>query len=564
MTYARRRPSSPLLALILSLGTASCGDDAVVDPSVGSSSGDASSTGPGSTSTDPTTGPAPTTTSATDGSGELTSSTGPDPTTGEPVTSTTTDDTTTGDTTTTTGDTTTTTDDTTTTGDTADASSSTGEPPCGPGAPGPDVDGDTVPDECDACPAGDDLQDGDGDGAADACDPCPLDDPDDSDMDGVCEGVDECPEGDDALDGDNDGIPDACDDEVLIVPPKPIDDYDVAGDGALVLVRAEAGSVFVTCYNGDRTVRRAEFVAGKHDIGNQIPPHPVINIARQSQKVLVTWFDRGGGEPNHRLAYTLLDDKCQPIVENKTAIAVPSAYMEFHDAAIDAVGNAVVAVSPDATFVNWIDPAGAAKGQQQAFDIDAVYGTHVAVNQSTGEGIVAAQVHSGNGIHYRRFKADTGWKDAGAVQMPVNYHYWYDGFTLGMNDKSEVALLWRSGGTALDMRFFDANGGVKANVQRATIDFEGWNGGHCYDSFRRRHQEIPLRGDNFVLGEVYNWITPQQNRITHHFEYTPAGQLVAEDSTTHNLDEGLTIRVDQLGFTYLRDSMGIHILKDYP
>ena len=114
------------------------------------------------------------------------------------------------------------------------------------------------------------------------------------------------------------------------------------------------------------------------------------------------------------------------------------------------------------------------------------------------------------------------------------------------------------------MRIFNADASVKADVKRMTIDFEGWNGGHCYDSFRRRHQELPLRGDNFVLGEVYNWITPQQNRITHHFEYTPAGELVAEDSTTFNLDEGLTIRVDQNGFSYLRDNQGIHILAAYP
>jgi len=541
------------LTLLLALGTGACSFDSVADPSVGgsSSSGETSASSGGASTTEPTTADPPTT---SEGSGSGTDA-----------------GTTTSGTTTTTGDDTTTTGDTTTSssssGDTSTGdpgSSSTGDPPCGPGQPGPDADGDTVPDECDLCPAGDDLQDGDGDGVADACDLCPADNPDDSDGDGVCESVDKCLEGDDALDSDNDGIPDACDDEVAIIPPEPIEDYDVAGDGALVLVRSEGGSVHVTCYNGDRTIRRAEFPAGAYDPQNQIPAHPVINIARDTQKVLVTWFDRNGGEANHRLAYSLLDAECQPIVENKTAIAVASAYMEFHDAAIDAQGNAAVSVSPDATYINWIDAAGVAKVQQQAFDINAVYGTHVALNQATGEGIVAAQVHSGNGIHYRRFNADNSWKDNGAIQVPVNYHYWYDGFTLGMNDKSEFVVLWRAGGTTLDMRFFAANGTVNANVQRNTIDFEGWNGGHCYDSFRRRHQEIPLRGDNFVLGEVYNWITPQENRITHHFEYSPAGNFITEDSTTHNLDEGLTIRVDQKGFSYLRDNQGIHILKNYP
>lgn len=456
---------------------------------------------------------------------------------------------------------------------------------CGPGQPGPDADGDTVPDECDVCDKGDDLVDGDGDGVADACDlclagddaldadmdgtadacdECPQDPLDDADNDGVCDSMDICTKGPNNVDVDKDGVPDACDPKVELVFPKAIDDYDVAGDGALVIVRHEGTQVLATCFNGDRSVRRAEFVAGTYDPNQQLGPYPEIHIARQAQKVLVTWFDRAGAPANHRVAYSLLDDKCQPIVTAKTAIAVPDGYFEFHNAAIDAAGNSAVSVSPNATYVNFVDAAGAAKGQQQAFNINAVYGTHVAVNQASGGGILAAQQHSGNGIYYRRFKPDGTWVDGAAVQLPVNYHYWYDGFTVGMNDQSAFVFLWRSGGTTLDMRFFKPDGSLAKNVQRMTIDFEGWNGGHCYDSFRLRHQEIPLRGDDFVLGEVYNWITPQQNRTVHHFQYTPAGDVVVEDSTQINLQEGLTIRVDQLGATYLRGPGGITILADYP
>ncbi len=550
-----RHSLTRLLTASCCLAAPACGDD-LADPTAGSSTDQTSSTTAVSTTTgDPTTSTGTTTTDAPTSSatGDASSSS-----TAEATTSTTTGEATTSSTTgSTTGD-------VSTTGDSSTGSSTTGS--CGPGSPGPDADNDTVPDECDVCDAGDDLADADGDLVADACDPCPQDNPDDSDGDGVCDGVDVCKEGDDNIDGDNDGIPDACDDEVLLVVPNGSEDYDVAGDGALVVTRSDAGKILVTCFNADRSVRRPEFTAGKYDLQpNDVPPHPTVYMARDSQKVLTTWYDRNGGDANHRLAYTLLDNKCQPIVENKTAIAIASGYFEFHDGAIDAVGNAVVAVSPNgATRVNWIDANGVAKVQQDAFNINASYGTHVAMNQATGEGILAAQIHSGNGIHYRRFKSDGTWKDPAAVQIPVNYHYWYDGFTLGMNDKGEFAVLWRSDGTVLDMRFYNADGTPKKDVQRMTIDFEGWDGGHCYDSFRRRHQELPLRGDNFVLGEVYNWITPQQNRITHHFEYTSAGQLIAEDSTKFNLDEGLTIRVDQKGFSYLRDNQGIHILAAYP
>ncbi len=553
MLLARRlssRPSGPGLCILLALGTPACGDSTTIDPTAGTSTSGASSTSDGSTGAPASTGEPPTPTS--DGSADGTGTTG-DPTTTNPLT-------TAPDTTTTTG-----TPDTTTTGDDTTSTSSTGGPPCGPGSPGPDADDDTVPDECDACPEGDDLVDGDADGAADACDPCPVDNPDDSDDDGVCEGDDICPDGDDSVDGDNDGIPDGCDDAVVIVFPKPIDDYDVAGDGAMVVVRAEAGNILATCFNPDRSIRRPEFVAGTYElVMNIVPPHPTIHIARDTQQVLVTWFDRNGGETNHRVAYSYLDDACQPISTTQTAIAVPMGYMEFHDAAIDALGHAVVAVSPSATYINRIDDTGAAAIQVEAFNINSQYGTHVAVNQATGDGIVAAQIHSGSGIHYRRFAPDGTFKDNAPVMMPVNYHYWYDGFTVGMNDLGEFVFLWRSDGTALDMRFHDPNGLKLADVQRLTIDFEGWDGGHCYDSFRRRHQEIPLRGDNFVLGEVYNWITMPQNRIVHHFEYTAKGSPLVEDMTDHNLDEGLTIRLDQVGFAYLRDAQGIHIRADYP
>lgn len=563
--------------------------------------------------------------SATDGSssggsttqqGSTSGATTAEPTTGEPTTAGTgTGDGTTGDGTTgdvTTGDGTTgtsstggTTEASTSSGTTEGGSSSTGAP-CGPGQPGPDADGDTVPDECDICMAGDDLVDGDGDGVPDACDAClagddaldadgdtvpdacdkcpagddladmdkdgladkcdkcPTDPKNDQDNDNICDSMDICPLGPNDIDVDKDGKPDACDDHVLMTFPKGIGDYDVAADGALVVVRGEAGSVFVTCYNGDRSVRRAEFVAGSYDANQGLGPYPEIHMARVAQKVLVTWHDKTGGDANTRIAYSLLDNKCMPIVTGKTAIQVANAYFEFHNSAIDDNGNSVVSVSPSATYVNWVDANGVAKTQQQAFNINAVYGDHVAVNQKTGDGILAAQIHSGNGIYYRRFKADGSWVDPAAVQVSVNYHYWYDGFTVGMNDKDQFVFLWRSGGTTLDMRFFGADGKAVTSVQRQTIDFEGWNGGHCYDSFRMRHQEIPLRGDDFVLGEVYNWITPQQNRTTKHFQYTPAGALVTEKSTTTNLGEGLTIRIDQLGATYLRGPNGIEIVKSYP
>ena len=564
-----------------------CGDD-------GSTVSDTGASSSGSE-----TGTSAATTSTTGASGTTSGGATTTATTGDPATSTSTSTATTGDPTSsgTTGE---------TTGAVTTSSGTTGDPPCGPGSEGPDADGDTVPDACDVCDAGDDLADadddtvpdacdicdagddlvdadgdtvpdacdvcdagddtidGDGDAVPDACDACPLDNPDDPDADGVCTVDDKCLKGDDKLDFDKDGIADACDPLVVLDAGVDHDDYDVAGDGALVLVRDAKPNLYVTCYNGDHTVRRAEFVAATYT-SNAGTAWPEIHIARASQKVLLTWLEAGNGQPTSQIRYALLDDKCMPLVPSATALSIPNGYGEMYDAAIDEAGNAVVAVSPNETQIVFLAADGAVKKAQSiAFDIDAVYGTHVAVNQKTGEGIVAAQKHSGNGIYYRRFAADGSWKDNAAVQMSVDYHYWYDGFTVGMNDKSQFAFLWRPTGTLIKMRFYAADGSIVANAQRTTIDFEGWNGGHCYDSFRMRHQEIPLRGDNFILGEVYNWITPQQNRTVYHFEYTPTGQEVSATSTKVNLEEGLTIRTDLSGAAYLSDHKDVHVLTDYP
>ena len=118
-----------------------------------------------------------------------------------------------------------------------------------------DSDGDSLGDECDACP-NDPLNDADGDGVCgdvdncpdvdntdqlnsdgdslgDACDDCPLDPNNDSDGDGVCGDVDNCPDdaNADQADTDSDGIGDACDNCFDIANADQADaDLDGVGD----------------------------------------------------------------------------------------------------------------------------------------------------------------------------------------------------------------------------------------------------------------------------------------------------------------------------------------------
>ncbi|MCB9755344.1 MAG: hypothetical protein H6713_35840 [Myxococcales bacterium] len=561
----RARPVRVAALLPLLLGAPACGDDLTTstggsDSETGGEATDGTTAGGATTAVETTQGSSPSGTE-TDSGGQTT-----DSTTAGPETSSGTTDT-----------------PGTTSGTTGiSGTSETGDSETGimPGCMGPDEDGDGVPDECDLCPGGDDGLDGDGDGVPDgcdlcpdgddeldgdgdgqpdACDPCPADNPDDTDGDGVCDSDDLCPEGDDAIDIDDDGIPDACDDDVSLEIPGPLYDFDAADDGALVLSRHENGQVLVTCYNADLSLRKAEFVVGDYDLEPAPPPGPTVNIARETQQVIVTWHDPSGANNPSRLEYVYLDAQCDELIGESTALSGVT-YVEYHSTAIDAQGNAVIAASRDDTRVTFIDSAGEITSQQIAFDLaGTTYGTHVAMNQSTGEGIISAQPHSGGTLYYRRFNADGTWQDPGAVAVSVNQHYWYDGHTVGMNDSGQFVLLWRSSDSQLDFRVFDGDGSVLADVQRATPAFEG---GTPFDSFRRRHSEIQLRGENFVLGETYR-SKPVDLDIMH-FEYTPDGSLVVEDSTDISVAMVLAIRVTPGGRTYLHDGQTVYALTSYP
>jgi hypothetical protein len=254
------------------------------------------------------------------------------------------------------------------------------------------------------------------------------------------------------------------------------------------------------------------------------------------------------------LRYAHLDPDCS--VNVYEGVLWDNDYVEFHDAAIADDGRAVVTYSDGATWVAFLDASGGVLRTEEAFDIGAAYGGHVAINKVTGAGLVGGQVHSGNGIYYRRFDAGFGWVDGAEVHMDTsNYHYWYDGYTVGMNDRSEFVFLWKSATNQMDARFFDAGGGHVNQISWGTPDI-----GYGWDSFRARHSEIPLRGDNFILGDVFS----SGGEVVNHYEYTPAGALVSTSDTTTFVSQGLSIRTDDSGTALLREGNTLEVRLDYP
>ena len=335
----------------------------------------------------------------------------------------------------------------------------------------------------------------------------------------------------------------------------PIADIDVSSGGLTAITSLSGAEVRMSCYT-----ETGEALAVDIDVGGNAITYaePVVQVSRPGDRVLVTWFADGS---TNEIRYRMFDSACAPISGEEVATLNGN---EWYDAAVADDGRAVIAVTAsEGTEMIFLNADGTILRSEIAFT-NAAYGTHVALQSSTGAGIIAAQEHSGDQIYYRRWDADLEWIEEDSVWMETeSSHYWYDGFTVGMNDVGDFVFLWRPDGTQLDAAFFDPAGTRVADVTRETEDFEGWDGGHCYDSFRRRHQEIPVREDNFILGEVYNWIAGSGLTIQH-FEYTPEGELLAENDTDISLPEGLTLRLDGAGQAIAHDGSTATNLGYYP
>jgi hypothetical protein len=73
-----------------------------------------------------------------------------------------------------------------------------------------------------------------------------------------------------------------------------------------------------------------------------------------------------------------------------------------------------------------------------------------------------------------------------------------------------------------------------------------------YDSFRGYRAEIPVKGNDFVLGEVYENTSVESERTTGYFVYSPSGQLVCSYESPW-FDGKLAARLDGNGVSYFRE-----------
>jgi cysteine-rich repeat protein len=321
------------------------------------------------------------------------------------------------------------------------------------------------------------------------------------------------------------------------------DDFDVANDGTLVTTQLDPLShvLYATCYAPDHTLVRERFPVAPVEYSISFP---MVVTSRVSKKSLVSWLSA-----NNLVGIKLFDANCLAVGPHVNAITPAS---ELYDTAIDDLGRPVVAAN---TF-------GGTTGSLVLYDATltrigtpltitstaALYGIHVALNQAVGGGVVSFQGYSGSVLYYQRFASNALFLDAAPVLTSATVQ-WYDGHTVGVNDLGQIVFEWRDNSGFVQAAFYPAIPGPVAATTVSTRVRASEEGSY-YDSFRRRHEKIPLKSGNFVLGETYNWLatvlspgTDAATDITQEwFVYTPAGAQLSTYTNTFGVDSGLNAR----------------------
>ena len=139
---------------------------------------------------------------------------------------------------------------------------------------------------------------------------------------------------------------------------------------------------------------------------------------------------------------------------------------------------------------------------------------------------------------------------------------------VGMNEDGAfvIVVFTRDRGTALYqmiVKLFNREGD---EVKTETIDTTNTNG-HC-DKTRRPHTVIPLRQNNFLIGECYSHSDPQYSAPTSGenpmrvFEMSPSGDFAwkMEPGTDVHCKRGHTLRTDLAGHLFSRVDGDIFVL----
>ncbi|MFO0762990.1 MAG: DNRLRE domain-containing protein [Byssovorax sp.] len=323
-------------------------------------------------------------------------------------------------------------------------------------------------------------------------------------------------------------------------------DYDVGADGTVVYLGTVTESdsatwVAATCARPDGSILRSRLALQGY------PPNAYEGIftqvvtSRVSKHTVLSWV--GQDAPNafefRHFRGQILDGNCDPVGPAFDWPQGPSGNY-VGDTAIDDAGNFAL-LYQDSNYVDaWVQfyhANGALDGAPLHVD-DAGkcagnYGIHVALNRTTGAGVITCQQHESEPVRYRRFDASHQWIDAALVDIPEamnNHSSWYESHQLGVADSGAFVVEWEDATSSQFMANFYAPSGalLQSVAVQAASNFP-------IDGFRQANQKVRLLGADFVLrGE-------QSGGGTAVFRYATSGTLVGAASlpawqTNHRYD----------------------------
>lgn len=335
------------------------------------------------------------------------------------------------------------------------------------------------------------------------------------------------------------------------------DDFDVSGDGAMITVQIDNGSVMATCHAPDRTLSRARFPVSPAE---HTPSDALVVRAAQSRFSWVVWSDSGDGP----IRGALLDGDC--LVRATGIELLPTAGWSSFDAAVDAAGNlAVVGRREDySVAAARASVADASVSELAGFDCfgSGSDSARVAVNPVGGGGVLTCQ--TGGALGYRRFAANGDWIDGDIVSVSVPSLESGASHAVGMNDNGALLITWRGTYDAnlqtapFYASFFDA-AGAPVDVDTATSGLQSslmissrvLNDESSYgDAFDGVHRVLPMDGDDFIVGEPTTG--PESGQTLSFYVYAADGQLLRTFQSARTSARGLDVRRDGRGVTYFR------------
>jgi len=331
---------------------------------------------------------------------------------------------------------------------------------------------------------------------------------------------------------------------VPTLPPfaVPVFDHDVAMDGSVAMIGQQSNTILLRCLDGSGVPRRADqTVVSSPNLdlsGNATQVH----IAPRAGTVLVTWMalQTAGNHSTRQFFARVYDASCAPVT-NAFTWPSPAGSEYIPDVAMTDDGRFVVAWKAPDIELAFFSPQGVLQGRLVAPTRSVCsgggYGHHVALNPTTGDGVLSCQQHQSHPIYYQRFSANRTLRDPMPVRIEEstnNRSSWYESHILGMNATGAFVVEWQNASTnTFDANFYGDDGRLVRHVSLGPQ-----NTSQNHDAFRQTHQAIERLGASFVLRAARN---SQPATV---WRYSPEGVLQGCARPASSLGTVETLRGD--------------------